>query len=168
MKNILFYLLVIFLSSCEREEIYKYKAEKHSSNFIFYASTIYYGEIIEIKYNDDLIFRHKMDSVTGFSNAFQLYREFNLPYTEQFSISISTKFGDNIYIDTTMTGTKGDFGYHLTLSRSLPLDWGGSYFEEGKIEAIKKWGYLPIDSSFRHVTFVADTIYKDTWTDVVN
>lgn len=133
------------------------------SNFIFNAGTIYYGEVIEIVYNNELIFRHTMDSVERFPHCFQYYSQFALPYSTSFSISISTSFKGKKYIDTTVTGSKGDYGYHLNLSRSLPLDWDESYFEKGRIEAIKTWGYLPIDSCIRLVKFEVDTIYKNTW-----
>jgi len=159
-KNSLFYLSFVFLVSCETGEIYKYKAKKHASNLVFDAATIYYGEIIQIRYNGDLIFRHKMDSAAGFSNAFQCYRKFTLPYTEKFSISITTSFKDKIYIDTTMAGTKGNLGYRLTLSRSFPPDWGEVYFEKGQIGPKKKLGYLPIDSSIRLAGFTRDTVYE--------
>lgn len=163
MKQLIYYSLILFLFSCNKGEVYKYKAEKYSSNFKFFGGTIYYGEVIQIKYNDELIFRHKMDSVSGFPNAFHYFKEFELPYSDQFSISFTTSYNGKIYIDTTVIGRKGDFGYHLTLSRSLPLDWGEAYFEDGKLEPIKTWEYLPIDSSVRLIHFKADSVYKNTW-----
>ena len=168
MKNIIYYSLLIFFCSCNEGEVYKCKADKNKSNLKFYAGTVYYGEVIQIKYNDELILRHKMDSVSGFPYAFQYFKEFNIPFTDKFSFSITTKFNGKTYIDTTIVGSKNDFGYHLTLSRSLPLDWGESYFDEGKIEPKKKWSYLPIDSSMRTISFKSDTVYKDNWTDIVN
>lgn len=163
MKNILLYIPLLFLLSCESEEIYKYQGSSESRNLTFRAATIFKDEVVTLKYNGDIILRHKVDSVKGYF----CYREFLLPMTDNFTISISTSHKGKKYIDTAFHGIKANFGYHLIITQPYPFNWK-DYFTDDSPVRNKEWGYLPIDSSFRNVTFVADTVYKDTWTDMVN
>lgn len=162
MRIFFLFALASFFFSCERGNVYKYKADKNSSNLKFYAGTIFYNETIFIKYNDDLIFKYTMDSVKGYPYAFQCNREFSIPYTDKFTISISTMLNGKTYLDTTMKCEKSNFGYHLNVSRAVPFNYR-YYFEEGKIEPVKQWGYLPIDSCIRFVTIESDSVNKNTW-----
>jgi hypothetical protein len=163
MKLIVPYMLILFLSSCDSREIYKYQGNKRSKNLTFDAATIFKDEILTIKYNNEIILSHKVDSIKGYF----CYREFLLPFTDKFIISISTTHKGKTYIDTTFYGSKTDFGYHLIVSQPYPFNWK-DYFTKDSPVRIREWGYLPIDSSLRNVTFVADTVYKNTFTDVVN
>jgi hypothetical protein len=161
MKRIITYSLLFFLFSCESDEIHKFKGKNYSKNFSLYSGTFFKDETITIKFNDEIIFNHKMDS------TFQCYRIFQIPYTDSFKISIKTKYDNKFYIDTSFEGIKSTFGYILNISRPLPFNWK-EYFVQGQPEAVSSWGYLPIDSCIRFTTFLPDTLNKGLWTDIVN
>jgi hypothetical protein len=163
MKRLLLYIAMLFLLSCDTREIYKYQGNKKSKNFTFKAATIFKDEIVTIKYNNDIILRHVVDSIKGYF----CYREFLIPMTDHFTISISTTHNGKKYIDTTFYGSKAQFSYHLIVTQPYPFNWK-DYFNEGSPVRNRDWGYLPIDSSLRNVIFVADTVCKNTWTDSVD
>ena len=161
--GVLSYIVTLFLLSCDSGEVYEYQGNKKSKNFVFSAATIFKDEIVTVKYNNDIILRHKVDSIKGYF----CYREFLLPMTGHFSISVSTTFNGKSYIDTTFYGSEAQFGYRLIVTQPYPLNWKDYFTDESPVRS-RDWGYLPIDSSLRKVIFVADTVYKNTWTDQVN
>jgi len=132
------------------ENICRYAATASCSNTVLSAAYLFKNEIVELRLNNELIFRYTADSAEHLTKAFCLPKDF---YSV---LQLRTIDAGRIRIDTTIEGYANGAAYHLYISQPQPLDWK-PYYQKGGGPVRRS--YLPIDSCIRFVSLVLDSMY---------
>lgn len=163
MRNLFVIALLILFCGCEQQvDTYKNKATEECNNLKLSVGRLFPNEIIYLYYNNDLILKYKVDSLEGF----RFKRDFCIDYKKEGILKIVSEHYNTIYIDTAINVKKQDFGYLLMVSVPHPINWQ-QYYENDSPVPTKDWGYLPINKSLRLISLRPDTIFKNTWTDII-
>lgn len=148
MRNVIYFLVTWVVLSCHQTNSKNNTDSTNlqkQSNFIL-TGDFYNGEIIELKFNDSLVFNK-----TVVADSIKIVNKyFLLNYNKSFKIALRTLYNQQKYLDTIfiVNEIKSDSNFKLTITHPHPSDWK-KYYKDGIPS--KNWGYLPIDSSIRFV-----------------
>ncbi|PTT02778.1 hypothetical protein DBR11_04040 [Pedobacter sp. HMWF019] len=156
MMKRLYYILVPFLClgyGCQNKTTKDYGVgTKDSANFTVFLSMLYPKEHLLVKVNNQVIFDKVGEDIKG-SPTGEYY--FHYPDTIK-KIEITSQFKGKIVLNKSFIDTLTE-AKQRTLIISRPFPKGMTK------ENYKPYGYVPIDSSDRHITLVNDAVHhKDT------
>jgi hypothetical protein len=152
----LFFIYVGFGYGCRNSENKNYRVqEKDSANFSVFVSMLYPKEHLLVKVNDQIILNKIGKDTTGSPTAMYY---FSYPNSIK-KIEVTSHFNGKKFLNKLFKDTLTNVAQRtIFLSRPFPKGMTKDNYIP--------YGYVPIDSSDRHITLENDAVYyKGMWRD---
>ncbi|PYF74089.1 hypothetical protein [Pedobacter nutrimenti] len=153
----IYYLFAICLClgyGCQNNTTERYRVgQKDSANFTVFLSMLYPKEHLLVKVNDQIVLEKIGRDTTG-SPTGEYYFHYPEPIKK---IEVTSRYQQKVFLNKLFIDTLTDVAQRtVAISRPFPKGMTKTNY--------KPYGYVPIDSSDRHVTLLNDAVYyKGTW-----
>jgi hypothetical protein len=167
-NRLLTFLCILSVNSCQSSDRIEEKSNAKSCKNLQFQGRFFIGETVRVWTDERLVFEKEIqqkDYPLGVEHI-TLVQDYCVSEIKGQKIYLRSTFEGRIFLDTGFVINSGKLPYHLTVSNPFPKDFQPP--ATGTMASLPDWGFLPIDSCVRFVSYHSQGFFDSLMYDWKN